>query len=162
MLKKLWEHKKVRFVCAGTSNAVVDLSILNVLVFEFHFPVWLGNTIAVSFAITLSYFLNHRIVFRHHHNPTAKQYVKFFLVTGVGVIATQTFIIYLTRATYNHLLHTQIPTFSNNIDSKLSLNLAKITAALIGIVWNYLFYSRIIFKKPPESPEIEEDTLSSV
>jgi putative flippase GtrA len=140
MLKSLWEHKKVRFVCAGTLNAVVDLSILNTLVFKFHFPVWLGNTIAVSVAITMSYFLNHRLVFRHNHNPSIKQYLKFFLVTGVGVIVTQTLIIYLTRATYNHLLHTQIPAFSNNADSKLSLNLAKITAALIGIVWNYLFY----------------------
>jgi len=147
MLNSLWEHKKVRFLCAGTTNAVVDLSILNTLVFEFHFPIWLGNTIAVSVAITMSYFLNHRIVFRHHHNPSLKQYLKFFLVTGVGVIITQTLIIYLTRATFYRLLHIQIPAFSSNVDTKLSLNIAKLTAAVLGMVWNYILYTKIIFKK---------------
>jgi putative flippase GtrA len=161
MLKNLWEHKKVRFACAGTLNAVVDLTILNALVFKFNFPVWLGNAIAVSVAITMSYFLNHRVVFRHHHNPSAKQYLKFFLVTGVGIIITQTLIIYITRATYDSLLHSQIPTLSNNIDDELSLNLAKVSAAMIGIVWNYLFYSRVIFKKTPELP-VDEDTLTTV
>jgi len=161
MLRKLWEHKKVRFACAGTLNAIVDLSILNTLVFKFNFPVWLGNAIAVAVAITLSYFLNHRIVFRHKHNPSARQYLKFFLVTGVGIIITQTLIIYVTRATYDSLLHNHIPGLSNSMDDELSLNMAKVSAAIIGIVWNYLFYSRVIFKKSPEIP-VDEDTLSTV
>lgn len=156
MLKNLWEHKKVRFIFAGTTNAVIDLSILNVLVFNFQFPVWLGNTIAVSVAITSSYFLNHKIVFRHHHDPNARQFFKFFLITGVGVIITQTFIIYLTRTTFDHFLHNHIPSFSDNADAKLSLNLAKISAAFIGIIWNYLFYSLVIFKKSPEYSEIKD------
>jgi putative flippase GtrA len=157
MFKSLWEYKKVRFLCAGTMNAVVDLTILNVLVFDFHFPVWLGNTIAVSVAITMSYFLNHRIVFRHHHNPNAKQYLKFFLITGVGVIITQTLIIYLTKATFYKLLHIQIPAFTSNVDTKLSLNIAKLTAAVFGMVWNYLLYSKVVFKKVPIDPEGIED-----
>ena len=158
MLKSLWEHKKVRFVCAGTINAVVDLSILNVLVFEFQLPVWLGNTVAVCVAITMSYFLNHGIVFRHKHNPNIKQYLKFFLVTGVGVTVSQTIIIYLTRSTFYSLLHNHVPTLSSGIDSKLSLNMAKITGALVGMVWNYLFYTYVVFKRLPVDTDVEDIT----
>jgi putative flippase GtrA len=158
MLYKLWDHKKIRFLCVGSFNSLCDITILNTLVFTVHTPVWVANTISVSFGITLSYFLNHFIVFRYHHSPNTKLFTKFFLVTGTSVIAIQTLIIYLIRPMYQHLIaHLHYATVAQ-FEAKISLNLAKVTAILIGMFWNYLFYSRVVFKQLPKNEEAEEIT----
>jgi putative flippase GtrA len=147
MLKKIWDYKKIRFLCVGSFNSLLDLSILNVLVFGFHFPVWLGNALSVSVSISVSYLLNHFIVFRRKHDPNYRQFIVFFLITGIGIIAIQTTVIYLLTTPYNHLLLNHVNSISKNLDKKLSLNMAKITAILVGMTWNYILYSKIVFKK---------------
>jgi putative flippase GtrA len=157
MLKKLWDYKKIRFLCIGSFNSLTDITILNILVFAGHLPVWVVNAFSVSVGITISYFLNHFLVFRHQHKPNYKLFIKFFSVTGISIIVLQTFIIYLTRPLYNSFalgLHGISASFS----AKISLNLAKITAILIGMVWNYLLYSRVVFKKTLEDVVTEELT----
>lgn len=146
MLHKLWEHKKFRFLCVGSFNSLCDIVTLNTLVFVAHAPVWVANAISVSFGITLSYFLNHLIVFRHHSRPNFKLYAKFFTVTGIGVIVLQTLIIYLTRPGYKSLVDGLHSASLTRLDSKISLNLAKVTAIIVGMAWNYMFYSKVIFK----------------
>jgi len=150
MLKKFWDYKKFRFLCVGSFNSLVDITTLNTLVFAAHMPVWGANIISVSFGITVSYFLNHRLVFRHRHRPNYRQFLKFFLITGIGVIGVQTAIIYLTRPLFNDLVRHVLVNGSLSIQAKITLNAAKVTAILVGMVWNYLFYSRVIFKKSPE------------
>ncbi len=144
MIKKIWAYDKFRFICVGTFNTLFDLSILNTLVFILHFPVWLANTISVSVSITVSYFLNHYIVFRHKSKPNLNLFSKFFLITGVCVIVLQTVIIYLTKPIYLHLINNILN--SNSHSEQIALNLAKLTAVLIGLGWNYFFYSKIVFK----------------
>jgi putative flippase GtrA len=146
MLKKLWNYKKVRFLCVGCFNTLVDLTTLNTLVFAVHLPIWLSNTISVSFGITLSYFLNHIVVFRHHRGPNFKIFAKFFLATGASVVVLQTVIIYLTKPLYTKLIQHSHTVGLLHLESKLSLNAAKLTAVLIGMVWNYVLYSRVVFK----------------
>lgn len=80
------------------------------------------------------------------------------MVTGISVIALQTLIIYLTRPTYRKLIqHSHVVGFLR-FEDKISLNLAKITAIIIGMVWNYLFYSRVVFKNVPKNQEVEDIT----
>jgi putative flippase GtrA len=159
MIKKLWDYKKIRFLCVGSFNALVDLTTLNTLVFVGHLPVWLANTISVTIGITISYFLNHFIVFRHGNKPNPKLFLKFFVITGIGVIVLQTAVIYLTRPMYTDLLRS-IHSISPSIRPKFSLNMAKITAILVGMFYNYLFYSKIVFKKKTltETKETQEFT----
>jgi putative flippase GtrA len=145
MIKKIWEYDKFRFICIGVFNTLFDLSILNTLVYVLHFPVWLANTISVSISISVSYFLNHYIVFRHDTKPNLRLYSKFFLITGICVIALQTIIIYLTKPEYLKFVNNIISTRSYS--SQIALNLAKLTAVLIGLGWNYFFYSKIVFKE---------------
>lgn len=153
MLNTIWENKKVRFLCVGVFNTTVDLSILNLLVFAFNFPVWLANTFSISIAVSISYFLNHHIVFRHHNKRSAKMFVKFFLITGIGIIVIQTVVIELTRAFYLHLVQRHVPSLNSNVDTKLSLNMAKVTGVIVGMVWNYVLYSKLVFKKPIHTEE---------
>jgi putative flippase GtrA len=155
MLYKIWEYKKIRFICVGTFNSILDLLILNTLVFGQHFPIWAANTISVSIGITLSYFLNHFIVFKHRHRPTPGLFVKFFLLTGVSSVILQDAVIYLSRPVYQKLIQ-HVSLFSVvRVEDKISLNLAKITAILIGMTWNYLFYSHVVFKQLSDKKDTE-------
>lgn len=154
MLYKIWEYKKIRFLCIGSFNSLFDLAILNTLVFGLRFPIWMANTIAVSITITLSYFLNHFIVFRHDHQPTTKLFVKFFLLTGVSSVILQDTVIYVSRPVYMKLVQ-HLSFFSTiHIEDKISLNLAKITAILIGMAWNYLFYAHVVFKRSADTKTV--------
>jgi len=155
MLYKIWEYKKIRFLCIGTFNSLLDLSILNTLVFGFRFPIWAANTISVSVGITLSYFLNHFIVFRHAHRPTPGLFVQFFFLTGVSSVILQDAIVYLGKPVYQKLIQ-HVSLFSTvGVEDKISLNLAKITAILAGMTWNYLFYSRVVFKQLSDKKDAE-------
>lgn len=157
MLKKLWDYKKIRFLCIGSFNSIVDIAILNTLVFVGHLPVWVVNIFSVSVGITVSYFLNHFLVFRHQHRPNYRLFLRFFAVTGISIIVLQTIIIYLTRPLYSSLA-LNLHGINASLHAKISLNLAKITAILIGMVWNYLLYSKVVFKQIPEIIIAEEVT----
>ena len=158
MLNKLWNYKKVRYLCVGSFNSLADLAVLNTLVFVAHSPVWVANLVSVSVGISFSYFLNHLIVFRHQASLSSKMFAKFFVVTGVSVIFVQTAVIYLTRPLYRHLVQSLHQASLIHIEAKLTLNMAKVTAILVGMVWNYTFYSRVIFRNKPIDPEAEEIT----
>ena len=156
MIKRLWEYKKIRFLCIGSFNSLVDLTILNTLVFVAHFPIWAANTISVSIGITISYFLNHFIVFKYHKSTDFRNFMKFFLVTGLSVVVLQTIIIYLTKPIYTNLLVHHVHVLNTaTLRARASLNLAKVTAILVGMVWNFTLYSRLVFAS--KSTDVEEE-----
>lgn len=113
---------------------------------------------SVSVGITLSYFLNHFIVFRHKHKPTKKLFAKFFVVTGFSVILIQTTVIYLTRPIYAHLIQSSSNATLLHDEKSITLNLAKLTAILVGMVWNYILYSKFVFKNAPVDEEAKAIT----
>jgi putative flippase GtrA len=158
MLKRLWDYKKIRFLCVGSFNSLVDITILNTLVYVGHLPVWVATVVSVSVGITISYFLNHFLVFRHQHSPSYSLFAKFFVVTGAGAIVLQIIIIYLTRPLYIDLAR-NFHSINASFQGKISLNLAKLTAILTGMVWNYLFYSRLIFRNKCDD---EVKTITSI
>jgi len=137
----------VRFFCIGSFNAALDFTILNVMVSLVKAPTLLANTVSVSISITVSYFLNHRIVFRHRERRNLKNYLHFFAVTGFSALAIQNLVIgaitHLAKVPATRVAH--IASF--NLPARtLELNLAKVVAVAIGMVWNYLLYKYVVFK----------------
>jgi putative flippase GtrA len=158
MLKKLWSVKVTRFAAVGVFNTLFDLSMLNVLVFLGHLPTLLANLISASISISVSYFLNHNIVFRSHENHTPSRFAKFFAVTGVGILAIQTLVIYLVTHLLSRQEHLVNDILRDMHITRLStkafdLNVAKLCAVAIALVWNFSIYHFVIFKKPYESPD---------
>jgi len=151
MIQKLWSIKLSRFICVGVFNTALDFTLLNLFVFAFHLPVIVANSFSVCIGVTVSYVLNRRYVFRETGSPSLKSFVKFFLVTGLSVLVIQTLVISIMTPTYTHLLDNVLNSFRNRsllvYEEKLSLNLAKMTAVLVGMIWNYMLYSKIVFKK---------------
>jgi putative flippase GtrA len=137
----------VRFLCVGSFNTLLDFTILNILVELAGLPVLVANSISVSVGITISYFLNHRIVFRHPQKYSLKNYIRFFFVTGFGVIVLQNLVIYASTklgiANSDNTVHLLL---FNVSDKTVVLNIAKALAVIVGMVWNFLLYKYVVFR----------------
>jgi putative flippase GtrA len=129
----------------------------------FHFPIILGNVVSVSISVSISYFLNNFIVFQNEKPISFKTYLKFFLVTGLSVIVVQGLIIYFLDTPAKHEIvnlsfHVGGATrhFLNLHQKQLALNIAKAVAVVGGLFWNYILYTRFVFKHKSEEEAIEE------
>lgn len=159
MLRRIWGVKLTRFAAVGLFNTLFDLAILNSLVFLFHVPYVAANLVSASTSMTVSYFLNHRIVFRNKEKHSFKKFAHFFAVTGIGILGIQSLVIYAVT----HLLTPHSAAISNLINNLhifshlgvkgFILNVAKICAVLTAMVWNFLIYHFVIFKEPDEMIE---------
>ena len=163
MIQKAWELKLVRFASVGVLNTGLDFFMLNILVFAFGLPVLGANVISVCIGITISYFLNHHIVFRKNHPVSAKAYAKFFLITGLSVLLVQSAVIYFATPIVTHIVDTVVrhsqwlQSIPQTYIRALAVNGVKALAVLVGMVWNYLLYSKIVFanKEEAEQPKSE-------
>lgn len=136
--------------------------MLNLLVAVLSIPVLLANIVSVCIGITISYFLNHHIVFRHSDQITLKMYLRFFLITGFSVICIQTTVIYLSSPVVTHILSSLAGSLNGSLgqfiatyQDTLALNISKALAVLAGLIWNYLLYSKVVFNKTLQD-EVEE------
>ena len=162
MLKKLWSIKVTRFATVGVFNTLFDLSILNTLVFLFHAPVLAANLVSASISMTVSYFLNHHIVFRHPEKHSFQRFTHFFAVTGIGILGIQTLVIFaVTHLVGPHesgLTHLMRHIGFRHITGRVvDVNTAKLLAVLIAMLWNFGIYHFVIFKKSDEN--LDEDVL---
>ncbi len=162
MLQKLWDAKVTRFLSVGLFNTLFDLTILNALVFFGHLPVLAANLVSASVSMTVSYFLNHHIVFRSKEDHSIVKFVHFFAVTGTGILAIQSLVIYSATHLLAHqnvvvgnLIHV-LPLGNLSIRA-FDLNVAKILAVLVAMTWNFTLYHLVIFKKPSE--KFDDDIL---
>ncbi len=149
-ITRYWERRFVRFLCVGAGNTLLDFTMLNLLVEKVHLPALVANSCSVSIGITISYFLNHKVVFRHPYKYSLGGYLRFFAITGLSVLLIQDVIIYAVI----HLLHidpaTTVTLAGFTIAAKtLELNLAKASAIAVGLFWNYLLYKHVVFKRSP-------------
>jgi putative flippase GtrA len=150
MTKILWDIKVFRFACVGIINTVTDLTILNTLVFVFHAPAIPANLVSASISITLSYFLNHHIVFRSPEKRSLKRFAHFFAITGFGILAIQSLVIYIVIHILDHhqsgVTHLVAHLHLHLSNKAFDLNFGKILAIVITMIWNFLAYHFFIFK----------------
>ncbi|MDR1969876.1 MAG: GtrA family protein [Candidatus Nomurabacteria bacterium] len=135
-LKKLAKNTKFRFVVVGGTNTVIDFGILNVLVLS-GLPSIVANTISTGTAMTFSFFMNKKWTFTSKSKDYAREVVLFLLFTLFGLWIIQNGVLWLTLKF--------VPNFG--LPKWIFLNCAKIVASVPSLIWNYLTYSRFVFKK---------------
>ena len=135
MVKKILQYEKVRFALVGGLNTFVDFGILFSLVSLFDMPAVIANTISTSVALTVSYVLNKKAVFGNTDTNNMRQVILFVLVTLSGLWILQNVVILL------------VSPLIANITGALTLLVAKLVASLFSLTWNYVLYSRVVFKK---------------
>ncbi|HSX53105.1 MAG TPA: GtrA family protein [Patescibacteria group bacterium] len=156
-VKNLWEKRIVRFLVVGTFNTFLDISLLLFLYEVVGLPKVLANTISVPTAITVSYFLNHRIVFRQKQGYSLSAYLKFLAITGFSAVVIQDAVIFIIT---DHLLHpgNKMISIAGNSISLATVELigAKIVGIGIGLFWNFVLYKYIVFNNDNNHDKADE------
>jgi putative flippase GtrA len=152
MIKKIWHYRGVRFIAVGITNTIIDFAVLNVLVFGFSLNKIIANSISVSVAMIISYILNYRIVFRQDSKNHAKKFLLFVLITAFGLFVLQNLTIYLFVhvITFPAIIATNIFNwlgFDSLSRDFITLNLAKLLATAVSMIWNYFMYKKFVFTK---------------
>ena len=146
-MKRLFEHEKVRFVFAGGMNTGLDFFLLNTLVFLFGAMPLIANVLSVSIGIMISYVLNHYFVFRSEEKLSLKTFTLFFVITGFSSLIIQSAIIISFEMFFNTEFSHSIFFVRDIAENEfIELNIAKVIAVLIGMVWNFILYKHVIFK----------------
>lgn len=137
-IKKLLGLQKIRFGAVGAINTAVDFSILFALVTFLHVPSAVANMGSTSVALVCSFLLNKRAVFGDVSSSSLRQFIQFVAVTLFGLWVLQGAIL-VTVPTLIWMMF--------DVSDTVSLLLAKVIATSVTLVWNYSWYSRVVFRK---------------
>ncbi|HAI73881.1 MAG TPA: hypothetical protein DCS28_01210 [Candidatus Moranbacteria bacterium] len=132
----------VKFFAVGIINTAIDFVVLN---FEMAVTgitsgpyMFILNSISFSVATINSFFMNKRWTFEDKENKQSGVKFSQFLVVSVIGITINGGIVYAITSFIN-------PLFGMN--PQLWANVAKLSATAISLVWNFLGYKFIVFKK---------------
>lgn len=139
----------LKFLAIGGVNTTLDFVILFLLK-------WLGlneiiaNSISTGITFILSFILNKKITFESNRKSNKKLFreiILFTIVTLFGLWVIQSGIIIVSKPIFLSVLNNI--TIFNNIAPKESLALlfSKIIATAFSMVWNFILYKKIVFKK---------------
>lgn len=126
------KQQKLRFGFVGVINTIVDFGLLFTLRY-LGLPSVTANFVSTSVAFTLSFGLNKNVVFRAKGSDIRREVTLFIITTLFGLWALQTIVITVVDLV--------APT------SSISLFVSKVLATIVTICWNYVMYSRVVFKK---------------
>jgi len=137
MQNLLKKHAEViRFAIVGAANTVIDFSILFLLV-NLGLDKIPANYISTFVAFISSFFINKSYTFKSTGGNTKKQFGLFIVITIIGLWVIQPIVILTISPAVASL----------GFSSGISLLASKLVATLASMIWNYLLYSRIVFKK---------------
>lgn len=136
LLKK--HAEKIRFALVGGANTAIDFVILFALTFAGIDKI-AANYVSTSVALIFSFFANKSFTFKDKSGNAKKQFILFLVITLAGLWALQPLIIWIST-------NTLAPYIANEA---INLFIAKLIATIASLIWNYILYSRLVFKKLP-------------
>lgn len=137
MEKILKKHaEKLRFAIVGGANTLLDFSILFLLV-GFGLDRIPANFVSTSIAFVFSFFVNKSFTFKSTSGNAKKQFLLFIIITIFSLWVIQPIVIVAVSWLIGGF----------GINSVVVLFIAKVIATVASLIWNYIFYSRFVFKK---------------
>jgi putative flippase GtrA len=127
---------KLRFAIVGGANTALDFILLFLFV-NLGVDKILANYFSTGASLIFSFFANKSFTFKNKTGNAKKQFAAFLLVTITGLWVLQPIIIWLVTS----MLESQIT------NESILLFIAKLIATIGSLIWNYLLYSRLVFKK---------------
>lgn len=134
--------QKIRFLVVGGINTSIDFGLLFILRM-FGLPVITANVISSTLAFCFSFFANKKYTFKTTDTNIKREIGLFIVVTLFGLWVLQTIVI---KVVSSILGDTHLP-------DGIILLIAKLLATVVSLTWNYILYSRVVFKKTPETPK---------
>lgn len=142
LLKFPFIKQFVKFFVVGIINTAIDFIVLN---FEMLLTgitsgpyMFVLNSISFSVATTNSFFMNKRWTFEDkEEKQSGVKFSQFLIVSIIGI-------------TINGGIVYAVTTFTNplfGMNPQLWANVAKLFATVVSLVWNFLGYKFVVFKK---------------
>lgn len=139
----------VIFSLVGIFNTVFDIALYTVLDEVTH-NIVIANIVSTSIALLVSYILNSKYAFKSETDLT--KLISFLAVTAFGLWVVQTVAIYVINRSLISLIPNSLWDSLGSLASAAKIILPKLLATGVSLVWNYLWYSRVIFKKTATKP----------
>ena len=127
---------KTRFIAVGGINTLLDFGILFALK-SLGLPAISANIISTSAAFCFSFLANKKYTFKTDSTNIKREIVLFVIITLFGLWVLQTIVINVVSYLLSEL----------NIPNTTTLLIAKLCATIVSLTWNYIMYSRVVFKK---------------
>ncbi|MDR0957542.1 MAG: GtrA family protein [Candidatus Nomurabacteria bacterium] len=134
--KNLMSDSRVRFVLVGGFNTALDFGIMNALMM-IGLPQLVANTISTGISMVSSFLLNKKWTFRAKGKNYKREVALFFIFTIIGIWIIQNGVIWL--------LGNIVPTFG--LPDWIYRNALKLIASVPSLIWNYVTYRKIVFRK---------------
>lgn len=125
---------RLRFGVVGVVNTSVDLAGYVSLVLA-GTPTFLANLISTSVGMTVSFALNRSFTFRARSGALRAQIPLFFLCTASGLWVVQPLAITVTEDLFG------------GSATLTAVTGPKLVGLALGLVWNYVLYSRVVFRR---------------
>lgn len=129
-------HQVVRYAVVGFVNTAIDFGLLFLLK-SLGVPVEFANICSTGAAFIFSFFANKKYTFKTTDTDVAREMALFVVVTLFGLWVLQTIVINLTMPLAKQIVG----------DQNIALLIAKLIATAVSLVWNYVLYSKLVFKK---------------
>lgn len=137
MAKTLEKHgDKIRFIVVGGANTALDFGLLFLFV-NLGVNKIFANYLSTGLSLIFSFFANKSFTFKNKTKNAKKQFVLFLLVTITGLWVLQPIIIWAA----SNILGSYVT------NENVVLFIAKLVATVGSLLWNYLLYSRLVFKE---------------
>lgn len=135
----------VKYALVGFANTAVDFGVLNLLAWIIGKYeggiVGVINIISFAVAVIHSYFWNKFWTFEgKKKNNATIQFVQFIIVSIVGMLIN-TVIVYAMSTLIQPMC---------NLGPQAWLNVVKVVATVLSLVWNFIGYKLIVFKEVKE------------
>ena len=127
---------KLRFIIVGGANTALDFILLFLFV-NLGINKIGANYLSTGASLIFSFFANKSFTFKNKSDNAKKQFGIFLLVTVAGLCVIQPIIIWLVSSALESYISNQ----------SILLFVAKLIATVASLIWNYLLYSRLVFKK---------------
>lgn len=125
---------KIRFILTGGCNTIIDFTLLFLLTIGLGTPKIIANTISTFVAFIFSFVVNRKFTFQSHEINLKKQIILFTVVTLSGIWVLQNIVIFY------------VTPLLGGLRRQLSLLIAKIIATIFSLLWNFILYSKIVFR----------------
>lgn len=136
--------QKIRYGIVGIFNTALDFTLLFIFV-ALGIERIPANYLSTGVSMVFSFYGNRKFAFKHTTGEKHKQFVLFVVVTVLGMWVLQPLVIWIVSAVTDPYIANQ----------SIHLFIAKLAATGASLVWNYMLYSRIVFKKHPHHSEQE-------
>ena len=129
-------RRKIRFSLVSSVATAIDFSLL-LFITSFGLGTITANYISSSIAFVFSFFANKKFAFRTPNHHIKREAVLFIIVTLTGIWLLQPLIIWKIEDMFDQSFQ---PIW-------LLVIIAKAVASFVTFIWNYFFYTRLVFKK---------------